>query len=427
MDQHFFKTAFADSGDTAVIPEATQPDGSVSYEQGWGPDYQLDPATDPSAKLIPRDKSNGLMKNVTAAIQQYQIFGTPEFITSANNGGSPYSYSKGARVRYDAGGGTWSVWVSLVDANTATPGTDATKWQLAGANAIQAQQGNWATDTGAANTYVLTPAPAIASYTDGLIFRFVPANANTGASTLAVSGLAGKAIVMPNGRALVSGDIPTGGLIEVCYSSATDKFVLLSVNPAYVQQQPGNYVVDTSVVANQIVATLSPAISAHVVGMPIRVKLANNTTNGGVTFNPNGIGAKNVRALGGLGYVSMLAGYIYTLVYDGTQYQAMEIPRGIGQSWLSPAVNNGGGSTQIVPTTAGSFIIAYDYGGGNAFCDLVNYRQFQSVGVAASTSSGSPGSRSYAGNGGSGASLYLSLSGAPGNIPAGGLQIWQFA
>ncbi len=50
----------------------------------------------------------------------------PQFITTADNDGSPFPYSKDAMCRYDAGGGE-IVYVSLVDSNSALP-TDTTKW-----------------------------------------------------------------------------------------------------------------------------------------------------------------------------------------------------------------------------------------------------------------------------------------------------------
>lgn len=114
----YFKYPFGVDGDRTTIPDPTQPDGSVSYDQGFGPDYQLDPDTDPEALNIPRNEFNDLIYQTQLAVQQYQQFGFPDFITSSDNGGSPFSYSKNAVVRY--GGINYS---SLIDANTDTPPT----------------------------------------------------------------------------------------------------------------------------------------------------------------------------------------------------------------------------------------------------------------------------------------------------------------
>ena len=130
MDQHYFRVPFAASGDILPIPEDAQGDGSVSYTEGFGFDYERNPATDPAAKRIPRDQTNELYRAITEAIGQYQRFGFPEWITSADNDGSPYAYAKGSTVRYDDGV-TVKVYGSLIDANTAVPGSDATKWREA--------------------------------------------------------------------------------------------------------------------------------------------------------------------------------------------------------------------------------------------------------------------------------------------------------
>jgi len=130
MDQKFFFFPFGTSGDKTTVPDDLQPDGAVSFEEGYTSDYSLD-EYDPDSRDVERMKMNYMLFVITEALKQYQVFGTPEWITSADNGGSPYSYSKGAHVRYTGdGGSTWEVYESLVDGNTATPGTDATKWQV---------------------------------------------------------------------------------------------------------------------------------------------------------------------------------------------------------------------------------------------------------------------------------------------------------
>lgn len=122
----FIKTLWATGGDVTPVPEATQPDGSVSYEEGFGFDYERDEGSDPDALSIPREKFNGILNDLTGIAQQYQVNGFPDFITTADNGGTPYEYSINATVRYDDGSG-FKNYYSLVDANDALP-SDATKW-----------------------------------------------------------------------------------------------------------------------------------------------------------------------------------------------------------------------------------------------------------------------------------------------------------
>lgn len=124
----YYTVPFADVGDKLDIPDAIQPSGSVSYEQGYGSDYSLSLAGGPPAKAYPRNQSNQFAFDITENAQKFQQFGVPEFIPSMDNAPGTFSYSKGVIVRYDAGSG-FNFYQSLANANTALP-TDTTKWRL---------------------------------------------------------------------------------------------------------------------------------------------------------------------------------------------------------------------------------------------------------------------------------------------------------
>lgn len=114
------KVPFADSGDKTAVPE-TDAGGGVNMAQGYGQAYSLDPATDPSAKRIERDKMNWLFNLITRGINEIQTSGVAPFINSDDNGGSPFAYGKGAMVSL-AG----VVYQSLEGGNTTTP--PGAKW-----------------------------------------------------------------------------------------------------------------------------------------------------------------------------------------------------------------------------------------------------------------------------------------------------------
>lgn len=80
--------------------------------------------SDPVALLIERTKMNQLFNDLSLSLSRLQTFDAPQWITSADNGGTSFPYAAGARVLYTDG----VVYKSLVAANTATPGTDPTKW-----------------------------------------------------------------------------------------------------------------------------------------------------------------------------------------------------------------------------------------------------------------------------------------------------------
>ena len=92
---------------------------------------------------------------------------------------------------------------------------------------------------GTANAITLTPTPAITSYTTGKGFSFFIETANTGAVTLAASGLAAVGLRRSDGTAFTSGDLVVGRHVVAVYNGAqfrtniappTDAAVSLSVN-----------------------------------------------------------------------------------------------------------------------------------------------------------------------------------------------------
>lgn len=126
MQSKFFNTPFATAGDKIDIPDAAQVDGSVSFATGFGPDYEKELGVDPDAKPVPRDATNGVLYDITDALGAIQKQGAPQFIEAVDNGGTPFSYGRGARVMY---GAPARPWVSRVDNNTTTPAAGA-NWQL---------------------------------------------------------------------------------------------------------------------------------------------------------------------------------------------------------------------------------------------------------------------------------------------------------
>jgi len=130
----FIKIPFALTGTQAPVPRGTQPDGSMSFNQGFTLPYEQDPDTEPTARDIPRDQFNYLMYVLSNAINQWQTQAFPDYITPEENDPdtpTPYSYSINATVRYVNGWASTGAanYVSLVDSNTADP-TDSTKWGL---------------------------------------------------------------------------------------------------------------------------------------------------------------------------------------------------------------------------------------------------------------------------------------------------------
>jgi hypothetical protein len=76
-------------------------------------------------------------------------------------------------------------------------------------------------DTGSANNYLVTvPFGSPSAYQDGMTVPFIPANTNTGASTITVSPLGSVAILNPAGIALNGGEIAANRALMLVYKSA---------------------------------------------------------------------------------------------------------------------------------------------------------------------------------------------------------------
>lgn len=73
------------------------------------------------------------------------------------------------------------------------------------------------TTGGSSNAYTLTPNRTISAYADGDCYLIEANHTNTGAATLNVSALGAKSIVTPDGSALNSGAIVSGGRYFVTY------------------------------------------------------------------------------------------------------------------------------------------------------------------------------------------------------------------
>lgn len=225
----FFRLPFATTGDKTAVPDAVDSNGNVSYSQGYGFDYQRQ-KTDPAAKNIERDKINQVLFDITTALAELQAQGVPDFITSALNGGTAYSYGLNAIVKYSG-----DLYISIASTNTALP-SDATKWALLPTPArLQAETATSGVAGGSANAITCAFSPAIAALpaapgTLSVLVRAGSANTTT-TPTFAADGTAAKTIVKGNNVALAAGDIAGAGhWLRLDYDATLDKWVLL--NPA---------------------------------------------------------------------------------------------------------------------------------------------------------------------------------------------------
>jgi hypothetical protein len=98
------------------------------------------------------------------------------------------------------------------------------------ASNLQNQQFVFGVAGGTANALTLTLNPAIAAYADGQYICFKAAANNTAATTIAVNGLAAKAIVTNGNNALVGGELLVNADYMAIYNSTYGAYVLINTS-----------------------------------------------------------------------------------------------------------------------------------------------------------------------------------------------------
>lgn len=141
MATRIYKTPFAATGDKEALATADQPDGKVSLQAGWTPDYEL-PNDNPNYRPVGRAEMNGILSEVTEGLGEMQLRGFA--IWQAIDGGWP----AGAQVMVGE-----VVYVSDIDNNLTTPGAVGANWTRVATGVATTAQAQAQTD----DTRSLTP------------------------------------------------------------------------------------------------------------------------------------------------------------------------------------------------------------------------------------------------------------------------------
>lgn len=173
-----------------------------------------------------------------------------DFITKAND---PAGDDSGAATAWGANESN-SVTAELLTPVTTTGqtptsglGADTSTNQLARSMSIYSQAAQIYTDSGSANSYVLT---AVGSYTqpesyfDGMTVIFKPDNANTGNSSVNVSTIGSKKILTNASAEVASGVITTDRYFSIVYDSTLDAGSGAFVLDPYIPRQATDTEVD---------------------------------------------------------------------------------------------------------------------------------------------------------------------------------------
>lgn len=97
------------NGDRKEIPTDKQEDGSISFDEGYGADYEKNKQVDPTAKDISRQEFNSVLHDITDAIGDIQRSGVATWTNEI-------SYNKGATIIHNG-----AVYTSNINANKNEP------------------------------------------------------------------------------------------------------------------------------------------------------------------------------------------------------------------------------------------------------------------------------------------------------------------
>lgn len=139
------------------------------------------------------------------------------------------------------------------------------------ATAIQVQNNSvrYAADTGAADAYVITLAPAITAYVVGQVFAFLVANTNaTSTPTLAVNGLTAGTIKNVDSTAVGIGALPANGVVQVAVAAVA------AGTPTFHLQSGASPAITTT---KQIVNTITGTVATGTTTIPYIDSIPQNT------------------------------------------------------------------------------------------------------------------------------------------------------
>ena len=191
--------------------------------------------------------------------------------------------------------------------------------------------------------------PPLIAYQGGLRLFVKASHSCTGPGcVIAANALPVRAVKRADGSELVAGDFVAGQI--VCLVDDGTQFQMQNfrgVGGGTGGGTTNNYVInipycrDTSVVANQVIAAYTPAITTLVEGMPIEV-MVHNATSGPTNILVNALPVRQVIHGDGsqLGPGDGFPGMIWLLFFDGTAWQLVNA-RGAGQVTGPPTVGSG--------------------------------------------------------------------------------------
>jgi hypothetical protein len=158
--------------------------------------------------------------------------------------------------------------------------------------------------------------------------------------------------ITKDGQTTPTNNIPLGGykITNLGDGTAATDAVNLLQSQQQTQNSYGTFLTATG--ADTITATCTPSLTAYVTGQMFNFAAA-GTNTGPVTINISGLGAKSIyknsttELLAG----DLITGYVYVIVYNGTQFQVLNVANNYFRFIVEPIT---------ISATASTGTIAYD-------------------------------------------------------------------
>lgn len=203
---------------------------------------------------------------------------------------------------------------NIADSTTRTGAMAVKQFQDSGPSYV-------ASDTGSANAYAIAPSPAITAYAAGQRFQFIPAYKNTGAATIAVSGLPAKNIKLMDGTDPGRNMLHTSQIADVMYNGTS--FVLL--NPA----KP---------FSGAFCSTIGGAAQAVVTATPTAITFGSESYDTD-TFHDTGSNTSRLTIPAGVTYARLSAGAIFSMGGTANLYAQLRIYKNGAVEYIAGAMH----------------------------------------------------------------------------------------
>jgi hypothetical protein len=183
------------------IPDAT----ATSFPLVSADDIPTD-----TAVIVTVDRVDANKKPTPSKMERIVGVVSGDNITNCIRGfdGTAQQHSAGAVVEIVIAKGNWN---RVMEGILAEHGQDGKH------NQQKLDEGKYAADSGASDSYAITLSPAPAAYYAGMVVVFKANTVNTGPATLNVNGLGAKTIKKNHDQDLADGDIESGQIVEVVY------------------------------------------------------------------------------------------------------------------------------------------------------------------------------------------------------------------